>query len=509
MSTAAELQILVNGEWVRNKLLGIPTTRLKIGLSTMVGTEFGDFVNSFYHDNRLKYQTRALDLQVQNTDFSEFKRVDDRSNAKKAFRKSTASVFGLAITLIHLHKDEFEDDERRDESDWWSQFGTPEDDALMADCTISALFYDVEKQQVLDPLEQGLADLDAGVLRTPMEEWDSFWDEPVRVLRLIRFAAELGFSIDQDTKDGMMHPKTMGRVSSRVERASIANELSLMMKSSNPEQAFDLIYELGFYDLIFLNPESTLQRDVYAQYRPSGEGTPSFLKSWPQVYQSILALKDDAGSNIGQIIREQTNFTLPWLLASYAPVADLRHNKLGTVVKGITNALNMSREVTKLFDSALTNLDSIREMVDLINKVTDGDLPRSILGMQIRNWGADWQLQVLYALLAELSAQSPANSPQLPSKYDDNAMDKASVAKYDKFLAFVEEQNLQRAYAMRPLLNGLEIKETLGDWVDGKAITAVGSRLAAWQFDNPRSDEDDAKAWLRQQRGTLQIRTQQ
>lgn len=51
MSTAAELQIRVSGEWVRNKPLGIPTTRLNICLSTMVGTEFGDFVNSFSHDN--------------------------------------------------------------------------------------------------------------------------------------------------------------------------------------------------------------------------------------------------------------------------------------------------------------------------------------------------------------------------------------------------------------------------------------------------------------------------
>lgn len=142
----------------------------------------------------------------------------------------------------------------------------------------------------------------------------------------------------------------MGRVSSRVECGSIANELSLMLKSSSPETAFDLIYELGFYDLSFLISESTLHNAVYTRHPSVSDGTPSFLKAWPQVYQSILALKVDAGSNVGQIIREQTDVTLPWFSAVYATVAELRQKNLTITVKGITDGLKTSREGTKLFD---------------------------------------------------------------------------------------------------------------------------------------------------------------
>ncbi|PYT05765.1 MAG: hypothetical protein DMF49_13145 [Acidobacteria bacterium] len=77
-------------------------------------------------------------------------------------------------------------------------FGTPETDALRRDFTINALFYDVDKGNVIDYVG-GLADLDAGILRTIGDPDIRLREDPIRVLRALRLAGRLGFRIEEAT----------------------------------------------------------------------------------------------------------------------------------------------------------------------------------------------------------------------------------------------------------------------------------------------------------------------
>lgn len=91
-------------------------------------------------------------------------------------------------------------------------FGTPLQDALRRDLTINALFYNVHSREVEDftgqvsfraDVEiyiaqrgfQGLEDIRNGIIRTPLPPRETFLDDPLRVLRCIRFASRLGFDI--------------------------------------------------------------------------------------------------------------------------------------------------------------------------------------------------------------------------------------------------------------------------------------------------------------------------
>lgn len=92
-------------------------------------------------------------------------------------------------------------------------------------------------------------------------------------------------------------------------------------------------------------------------------------------------------------------------------------------------------------------------MIRLVNRdtgSTENGLPKSAIGMRIRSWGDNWQLQAVYSLLAELASQSPAKSLQRPSKYEQNDLDRASIAKYDKFLRFVKEASSEFTTCVAP-----------------------------------------------------------
>lgn len=68
---------------------------------------------------------------------------------------------------------------------------------------MNALFYNIHTQQVEDFTQRGLDDMRNGLIRTPLEPVQTFADDPLRVLRLIRFSSRLGFEIVPDTKKAM------------------------------------------------------------------------------------------------------------------------------------------------------------------------------------------------------------------------------------------------------------------------------------------------------------------
>ena len=81
-------------------------------------------------------------------------------------------------------------------------FGTPEEDAFRRDFTINALFYDIATFSIIDYVG-GLADLEARRLRVIGDPLVRFTEDPVRMLRALEFAARLGFTLDEATREGI------------------------------------------------------------------------------------------------------------------------------------------------------------------------------------------------------------------------------------------------------------------------------------------------------------------
>lgn len=128
--------------------------------------------------------------------------------------------------------------------------GTLEEDQLRRDFTINALAISLQETdygKLLDPFN-GLEDLEAKIIRTPLEAGQTFSDDPLRMMRAIRFAAQLGFTIEEKTWAGIcLHTERIRIIS----QERITEEFNKILLSVKPSVGLDLLYRSGLMHIIF------------------------------------------------------------------------------------------------------------------------------------------------------------------------------------------------------------------------------------------------------------------
>lgn len=137
--------------------------------------------------------------------------------------------------------------------------GTLEDDQNRRDFTINALAICLNKNrfgELVDPFD-GLADMEDGIIRTPLDPDITFSDDPLRMLRCVRFATQLRFYIEDETFDALT------RNAHRIEIISgerISDELNKIMMTDQPSRGFVDLHRCGLLELIL--PEFTALDNV-------------------------------------------------------------------------------------------------------------------------------------------------------------------------------------------------------------------------------------------------------
>jgi len=128
-----------------------------------------------------------------------------------------------------------------------NRFGTPEEDVLRRDFTINALFYDPKTHTILDYVE-GVPDIKKGILRTIGDPYVRFKQDPVRMIRLLKFLARFGFDIEQKTMRALCSCKEEILKSAP---ARILEELFKMLESASAERFFRVMKAHDFLDILF------------------------------------------------------------------------------------------------------------------------------------------------------------------------------------------------------------------------------------------------------------------
>jgi putative nucleotidyltransferase with HDIG domain len=199
--------------------------------------------------------------------------------------------FGTAHIRVHDHDIEFVG-ARRESYQQHSRNpavepGSLQDDLERRDLTINAFAISLNSAdfgRLLDPFN-GMQDLEAGIIRTPLSPDKTFSDDPLRMLRAIRFASQLGFSVEPGTFEGIRaHRERIAIIS----QERITEELNKMLMCPRPSVGFDLMYRTGLLQCIFPQVVDL----AGAEYR-DGIGHKDNLYHTLQVLDNIAPHTDD------------------------------------------------------------------------------------------------------------------------------------------------------------------------------------------------------------------------
>lgn len=159
-----------------------------------------------------------------------------------------------------------------------NQWGTPQEDALRRDFTINGLFYDSHSHTVIDYVG-GWSDIQKKVLRCVGDPMMRFKQDPVRMLRLIKFQARLGFKVDSKSIKAL---KLCKEEITKSSPARIWEEIMRMLESSFSAPFFSLLNKKGLLQYLFPSLEAYLKKDKRKkifQYLEASDEFSSHMKS--------------------------------------------------------------------------------------------------------------------------------------------------------------------------------------------------------------------------------------
>ena len=227
----------------------IGRTADEAGLETYV-------VGGFVRDSIMGRECKDIDIVTIGSGIELAKKVSERIG--KHSKVSVFKNFGTAmvhfnegdedwqVEFVGARKESYSHDSRKP----IVEDGTLEDDQLRRDFTINAMAICLNESrygELIDPFD-GIGDIKRNIIKTPCDPDITFSDDPLRMLRAIRFAARLDFSI---------HPDTFEAVKRNAERIEIVSmernieELNKMILSAHPSMGFRLLDKSGLLSLIF------------------------------------------------------------------------------------------------------------------------------------------------------------------------------------------------------------------------------------------------------------------
>lgn len=193
-SNKPPVQLRIAGGWVRDKLMGLESNDIDIAIDTMTGEPFALAVKEYMHQNGFH--------------MSQVSKIQMNPDKSKHLETATARILGLDIDFVNLRSEKYQEDSRNPQivSKFNKEFGTPLEDALRRDITINSLFYNIHTNEVEDFTGHGLDDLEKKLIRTPMPPLQTLTDDPLRVLRVIRFCTRFGYKLSEDIIDAAKQP---------------------------------------------------------------------------------------------------------------------------------------------------------------------------------------------------------------------------------------------------------------------------------------------------------------
>ena len=292
-------------------------------------------------------------------------RLKSRVVVYKNFGTAQLKYRGMEVEFVGARKESYRASSRKP----IVEDGTLQEDQERRDFTINAMAFSLQKEDfgaLVDPFG-GIRDLNEGLIRTPLDPDTTYSDDPLRMLRAIRFATQLGFEIVPESKDSIRCNTHRLEILS-AER--IAVEINKILLSPTPSRGFYMLDECGLLPLIL--PELSALKGVETV---EGRGHKDNFKHSLQVLDNVASASDSLwlrwAALLHDIGKAQTKRYEPgtgWTFHGHEFVG-------ARMVKGIFHRLKMSQSDDMKYVEKLVALH-LRPIALVTDLVTDSAVRR-------------------------------------------------------------------------------------------------------------------------------------
>ncbi|KQJ92057.1 putative CCA tRNA nucleotidyltransferase 2 isoform X2 [Brachypodium distachyon] len=482
-------QLRVAGGWVRDKLLGKDSADIDIALDNMTGQNFCEKVNEY--SELMGEEQKGIGVIQCNPDQS------------KHLETARMLIYDIWIDFVNLRSEKYAENSRIPTV----EIGTAKEDALRRDLTINSLFFNINTKSVEDLTGRGLEDLKKGLIVTPLPAKSTFLDDPLRVLRAIRFAARFSFTLAEELKEAASDEKVKSELGTKISRERVGHEVDLMMSDKHPVNAMCYIRDLGLFYVVFAFPEKL---------------DPPVLDKHDWLCVSHIEVAWNLARSIGRSVfsggsdsksqDEQQRLCL--YSALFTPVRnmvymDKKSKKVPVVSYIIRNSLKLKAsdadtivnihvasekfaELIVLFESN-ENLEIVKEKLDDEYLEIPTDLVKRVLaGLILREIKDFWRVALFISTLIHPEVDKPSGSL---SQQDELHLRKE---KYISVERSITELGLDSVWKMKPLLDGKAIMGTMQVKSGGPLIGKWQQRLVKWQLAHPEGTVEECMEWMKQ-----------
>ena len=496
----------IAGGWVRDKLLGLPSHDLDVSLSSMTGHHFALFLKAYLESEVFPCTPLAREMQEaapSHARISHIGKIAANPEQSKNLETATARVLGFDLDFVNLRKEVYEGTHRIP----IMSFGTPLEDAMRRDMTVNALFYNVHTAAIEDWTQHGLADLRDGIVRTPMDPTATFTDDPLRILRCVRFGSRFGYAIHPDILAALAAPASPlhAALASKVSRERVGIEVDKMLSGRDPRYALQLLSQLQLYWVVFMPPPALSQRmgrssdhgahiDELVHDAPDERAALSLSDSFDSLLRGTSPLWSRLPADWLARVRApdwSAQRRLVWYAIALLPLRDLyvqaKKQPAWAGAVTISAGLKLGHRTTKDPVTSLVRAASLLSRPRLARFVPAPCLTRrSTIGLLLRHHDVSQPKinvaldnALLVALLYDLATYAHGlDTPEAEAIVDEHAA----------FWAYVRDEQLAAYVHTKPLVDGRQVAAALG--CDVCLLSRILPYVTAWDMDHVDDEPD-------------------
>lgn len=242
------IQMRVAGGWVRDKLLGKESDDIDIAVD-MPGYDFAQIVASSAAKHGVTRDPKAYKVSLEKSADPSEKEPDDK------LMVGAVNIFGQKIEFVPMRTEHYPDPNSRQPE--ITTTNDPREDVKRRDLTINAIYFNIDTGQI-DDFVGGRKDLGIDgtmVLRTPDDPFKTFHEDPLRLLRVLRFHSRYPNSmVDPSITEAMKHPEIQESYLKKVATERAGPEIMKMMMGENPVDSLRMLFDSGLYKQVFKVP---------------------------------------------------------------------------------------------------------------------------------------------------------------------------------------------------------------------------------------------------------------